>query len=219
VNAGVKGGGNLTLFQARRKIALSISMGTAYNDETISNPKTSANERKVNTMMRITNACFHPDMSDRFIDLNDTKKRKDYEMAHGGNPLKDFWVSVSELTNDTEKNIELGVILESGEGEDVHLHDFVESGECNLNDFTMQTFVSCQQHMSDVMKARENCLGGMRTSGHHSNDLWTYCHTAKFTKFRVGMAPVPAKAIITAMSFARSILILMESSKRSWMKS
>jgi hypothetical protein len=45
------------------------------------------------------------------------------------------------------------------------------------------------------MKARENCLKQMRTSGHHSNDLWTYCGNTKFTKLRQSSAPVPAKAI------------------------
>jgi hypothetical protein len=34
-NAGIKGGGNMTLFQARKKIATAMNMGTVYND----NPK------------------------------------------------------------------------------------------------------------------------------------------------------------------------------------
>ena len=43
-NCGVKGGGNLTLFQARRKIAMSITMGIVYNDNTIANPKTTGSK-------------------------------------------------------------------------------------------------------------------------------------------------------------------------------
>jgi hypothetical protein len=78
LNSGVKGGGGMTLFQARKQIALAITMGTVYNDATIANPRTSSSERKVNTMMRITNACFNSEMKDRFIDLNDSKKRADY---------------------------------------------------------------------------------------------------------------------------------------------
>jgi hypothetical protein len=118
---GVRGGGTLSLFQARRKIAQVINMGTVYNDDTIANPKTTASERKVNTLMRITNACFHADMKDKFIDLNDSKKRANYEASHGGNPVKDFWVHVSELTNDSSRNGVLGVVLEAEEGEDVRL--------------------------------------------------------------------------------------------------
>jgi hypothetical protein len=194
-NCGVKGGGNLTLFQARKKIALSINMGTVYNDDTIANPKTSFAERKVNTLMRITNACFHPEMKDRFIDLNDTKKRAHYEAAHGGNPIKDFWVQVSELTNDSSRNDVLGVVLEARQGEDDRLYDFVANGTFNLNDWTLQTFLSCQQNMNDCMKAREACLRAMRLSGHHSNDLYTYCTNVTFTKLRKSSAPVPAAAV------------------------
>jgi hypothetical protein len=194
-NCGVKGGGNLTLFTARRKIATAITMGTVYNDNTIANPTTSADERKVNTLMRLINACFHSDMKDKFIDLNDAKKRKDYEAAHGGNPVKDFWIQVSEFTNDSSRNDVLGVVLEARQGEDQHLQDFVESGELNLNDWTLQTYLSCQQNMNDCMKAREVCLKMMRTSGHHSNDLWTYATNITLTKLRKASKPVPAKAV------------------------
>ena len=197
VNCQVRGGGNLTLFQCRRKIAMSITMGTVYDDETIANPKTTHNERKVNTLMRIINACFNNEMKDKFIDLNDAKKRADYEAAHGGNPVKDFWVQVSEFTNDTTRNEELGVVLESREGEDEHGHmsEWVGNGEFNLNDFTLQTYISCQQHMSDCMKARENCLKQLRTSGHNSNDMYDYCVNPSFTKLRKNGTPIPAKAI------------------------
>jgi hypothetical protein len=126
-NCGVKGGGNLTLFAAHRKIATAINRGTVYDDNTIANPTTSADERKVKKLMRLINACFHSDMNDKFIDLNDAKKRKDYEAAHGGNPVKDFWIQVSEFTKDSSCNDELGVVLEATQGEDQHLQDFVES--------------------------------------------------------------------------------------------
>ena len=195
LKCGVKGGGNLTLFQCRRRIAMSITMGTVYNDNTISNPMTTTAERKVNTLMRILNACFHSDMRDKFIDLNDAKKRADYERAQGGNPVKDFWVQISEFTNDTTRNDVLGVVLESRDDEDEHLKEFVADGAFNLNDFTLQTYISCQQNVSDCMKARENCLKAMRMSGHHSNDLWTYCGNHSFTKLRKASPPVPAKAV------------------------
>jgi hypothetical protein len=193
---GVKGGGTLSLFQARKKIAHIINMGTVYNDDTISNPKTTATERRCNTLMRITNACFHSDLKDRFIDLNDVKKRADYEMAHGGNPVKDFWVQVSEITNDSERNGDLGVVLEAQPGEDEHIINWIADGDCNLNDWTVQTYLSCQQNMNDCMKAREICLAkGMRVSGHHSNDFWTYATNTSFTKLRKASPPVPARAV------------------------
>jgi hypothetical protein len=192
---GVKGGGTLSLFQARKKIALVINMGTVYDDDTIANPKTSASDRKINTLMRITNACFHSDLRDRFIDLNDTKKRADYEAAGGGNPVKDFWVQVSEVTNDSASNSVLGTVLEAGESGDSRLRGWVMDGDLNLNDFAIQTYLSCQQNMNDCMKARENCLRGLRTSGHHSNDMWTYAINPTWTKLRKSSVAVPAKAV------------------------
>jgi hypothetical protein len=48
---GVKGGGNLTLFQCRGKMAVSITMGSVYNDNTIANPNTTTAEQKVNTLL------------------------------------------------------------------------------------------------------------------------------------------------------------------------
>jgi hypothetical protein len=127
--------------------------------------------------------------------MNDAKKRAHYEAAHGGNPIKDFWVQVSELTNDTSMNRVLGVVLEAEAGEDTRLRGWVANGECNLNDWTLQTYMSCQQNMNDCMKAREGCLRGMRTSGHHSNDLWTYATNPTFTKLRKSSLAVPAKAV------------------------
>jgi hypothetical protein len=145
--------------------------------------------------MRLINACFHSEMRDKFIDLNDSKKGSDYEEAHGGNPIKDFWLQVSEFVNDTTRNDELWSVLESRDGEDEHLEEFVSNGAFNLNDFTIQTYLSSQQNMSDCMKARENCLKAMKQSGHHSNDLWTYCTNTKFTKLRKSSTPLPAKAV------------------------
>jgi hypothetical protein len=105
---------------------------------------------------------------------------------------------VSELTNDSMKNDVLGVVLcaeEEDENGFTHLRDWVAEGLLNLNDWTVQTYMSCQQNMNDCMKAREACLGGRGVSGHHSNDLWTYATNPKFTKLRKSSLPVPAMAV------------------------
>jgi hypothetical protein len=197
VNCGIRGGGNLTLFQCWRKIAVSITMGTVYDDDTIANPKTTTTERKVNTLMRIINACFHSEMKDKFIDLNDPKKCIDYEKAHGKSPVKDFWVALSEFTNNSTRNVVLGTVLYTREGEDEHGHlgEWVADGEFNLNDFTLQMYLSSQQHMCDVMKAMEICLKQLRASGHHNNDMYGYATNTDFTKLRKNGTPVPAQAI------------------------
>jgi hypothetical protein len=192
---GVKGGGNLTIFNARRKIAQSILSGSVYTDATIANPRTTAAERKINTNLRITNACFLPSKIQQFIELNDKKYRADYEKAHGSDPIKDFWISISELVNDGTNNPELGTVLESRQEDDVRLAEFVATGNLNLNDFVTGSYKSCQQTMNDIMKAREECMKQMRVSGHHSNDLWTYAINTKLTTLRKSSPPVPAIAV------------------------
>ncbi|CAB9529781.1 unknown protein [Seminavis robusta] len=130
-----------------------------------------------------------------FITINDNKKRKEYKSAHGGNPVKDFWHSVSEMVNDPSNNTVIGVVLFSNEDEDARLHKFNQDGEFNLNEFNHpQMWESCQQLASDAMKARENCLGEMRKSGQGSADMWNYCTTTKFCKLRKSCT-VPAKAV------------------------
>jgi hypothetical protein len=42
-------------------------------------------------------------------------KRADYEAAHGGNPVKDFWVQVSEMVNDSTHNDVLGIVCVDSE--------------------------------------------------------------------------------------------------------
>lgn len=195
VNCRIKRGGNMNMYECRRHIAMAIDMGTVYTDNTIANPKTTAEERRVNTLMRITNAVFHPDHVERFIALNDPKKRKDYEAASNSNPIKDFWIQISEMVNDAEKNDDLSVVLQSGAEEDPRLNKFVKDGEFNLNDFSAQTFASCQQAMLDLMKAREECVRQMKISGHHSNDLYTYATNTKFTTVRKSTKPLPAQAV------------------------
>ncbi|CAB9531415.1 hypothetical protein SEMRO_3517_G348800.1 [Seminavis robusta] len=194
-NCGVRGGGNMTLYKARKAIAQVKNMGTIYNDLTISNPKITADQRKKATWMRAINACFLPEVIGDFKQLNDTKGRTDYEKANGGNPVKAFWIGLSNLVNDPTNNERIGVVLHCQEGEDQRMRDMNEVEECNLNCFNQQTHESCQQLISDVMKARETCLSKMHQSGQGSNDMWNFCTNTTFTKLRQSSAPVPAVVV------------------------
>ncbi|CAB9518064.1 unknown protein [Seminavis robusta] len=163
-DCGVKRAGTMTLFDARKHIALSINMGTLYNDKLIANPHSSREEKKLQTWWRVANAVFHKKFVSRFCELNDNMKREHYEAAHGGNPIKSFWLEVSEFVNDTQNNPVLSIVLYSDpdvykDGDlDERLYEWVTEEEPNLNDFSLQTYASCQQLMSDAMKAREECL-------------------------------------------------------------
>jgi hypothetical protein len=44
-------------------------------------------------------------MVQRFVDLNNRKKREDYERSSGGDPIKAFFVEVWNVCNDTSMNM------------------------------------------------------------------------------------------------------------------
>ncbi|CAB9531915.1 hypothetical protein SEMRO_4272_G353590.1 [Seminavis robusta] len=145
-------------------VATAVANGTVYNDRMIANPHSTREEKKLQTWWRVANAVFHEKFVNRFCELNDIMKRKDYEAAHGGNPIKTFWLEVSEFVNDTQNNPVLSVVLYSDpdvykDGDcDLRLSEWVLEEEPNLNDFTPQTFASCQQLMNDAMKAKSKML-------------------------------------------------------------
>jgi len=184
LNFGCTRVGSLTMFDVRVQMALRKNSGVMYGNSLVPNPHSSAVEKKLNTLMRILNAAFSNSLVDRFIQLNDKKYRKDYEEAHGGSPAKAFFTDLSEMVNDHVNNSELSIVLDSGEEEDMHLHDLVSNNLVNLNDFNLGNAKTVQQNLCDVMKVRERCVAASKVSGEHSNDLWNYCINKKFAKVR-----------------------------------
>ena len=83
-NFGCKSVSAASKFECRRKMAVRMTSGTVYNLDEIANPVTESADKKVNTYLRVINACFHPDFYDRFVHLNNSKQRKDYKAASGG---------------------------------------------------------------------------------------------------------------------------------------
>ncbi|CAB9502365.1 unknown protein [Seminavis robusta] len=201
LKCGVKGGGGMTLFGCRMEIARSVQMGTMYNDQSISNPGSSSVTKRINTLFKVLNICFHANNFNDFVALNDSKQRKDYEQEplseNGvtGNPVKDFWVLVSNEMNETADD-SFDTVLGLQEGEDDRLIEWNEEHGFNLNDINRgHDFKSVRQLVCDLMKARERCHFEMKRSGEGSNDLWTYCTTPKFTKPRQSTAALPAVAV------------------------
>ena len=144
-NFGCRGLSSSTIYQCRKKMAIRKTSGTVYDNLELPNPHADATEKKVNTQIRTLNACFLPEMIERFVRLNDTKGRVDFETASGGNPVKSFWIDVSELVNDAENNAELGVVLEAGPDENERLRSMVQEGKLNLSDFNQVTHQTCAQ--------------------------------------------------------------------------
>ena len=141
INFGVKGGDAKTKFDCRRALAGQVDMGTAY-DSTCS-PASTANEKKINTLLRIINCCFLPRFRERFLELNDQINRAKFESEGGptANPIKEFWTEVSSTAHDPEAKEELSVVLYSGEDEDAYIYKMVTDGHIDLNVFNVGTSV------------------------------------------------------------------------------
>ena len=173
-NFGCKNVSAASKFECRRKMALRKTSGTVYNLEDIANPVAEAADKKINTYMRVINACFLPEFFDQFIHLNDSKNRKDYEAAGGGNPIKSFWVEISNTVNDTEhQDVSIIQFTEEDDG-DHRIKSLIETGGLKLADFNQTTNNNCSQMMKDVTKAYEKVSGAMKRSGHHCVDMWNY---------------------------------------------
>jgi hypothetical protein len=195
VTCNIKGGGNFTNWQAVTALAKWVTAGTAYTESNIANPFSNAEDKRVNTYLRIVNVCFLPSMVQRFVNLNDRKERKDYEESHGSCPVKDFFVEASNICNDTNMNHLLQNIAGSEEDGDSRLYGWVVSGDLNLNDFTTQTYQTCQSKAVDMLKSRELCREAMEESGQHDSDFWNFCKNKKFRAWRVNMKEIPARAV------------------------
>jgi hypothetical protein len=185
LNLGCSKIGSSSKFQCRKEIALRVELEAIYDQVNMPTVRSTANEKKTNSILRIINACFLPFNVEKLIALNDIKKRGDFEAASGGNPIKDFWIDISETVNDGEEE-QIRIVLWSREGEDEHLNKLVREGRANLCDFNLQTHQTCRTIMADLMKCRHIIMASKKQSGSHDDDTWQYCN-GKHLKPRVGV--------------------------------
>ena len=80
----LKGGGSYSIWKARVELATWVNASVVYNSNKIANPFTTAQETRLNTYLRLVNVCFLSSMVQRFVDLNDCKKREDREKQWRG---------------------------------------------------------------------------------------------------------------------------------------
>lgn len=178
-----------TLYNCRLAIAREAVMGTLYANNDIINPHTSTDKRFQNSLSRLINVTFATSFLPRYILSSDAKKRKDFEEANGGNPVKAFWRDVSEHYNDSDNNEELAELMESGEDDDQHLFNLKQDRYVNLKDFDQMTHQAAQKHHRDIRKVRHSIQEKMKVSGKHSNDMWNFCNS---TNLKTGQTELPA---------------------------
>lgn len=112
-NFGCKGQGSASKFNVLKAIALKNDVGIhCDNIDGGPNPHTTPHDQKVNTLLRIVNACFLRENVDRLTSCNDKKKRSEFEATAERNPDTAFWNEVSELVNDAQMNDRLSVLCD-----------------------------------------------------------------------------------------------------------
>jgi hypothetical protein len=199
-NFGCRGVGSDSKFDIRQKLAARKTAGTTYDNLNLPNPATKIAEKKVNTYFRARNTVFSSEFFNRFITLNDNKRRANFEAARGGSPVKAFWIDVLDYVNNTENNSGpvCVLVLQSESHEDEKMHELVLEGNINLNDFNVTTYETCGQMVKDAMKANEKVCVAMKQSGHHSDNAWDYCNK-KHCTVRKGFMVPPVVAYYTSV--------------------
>ncbi|CAB9517746.1 unknown protein [Seminavis robusta] len=148
LKCGVRGGGNMTIFTARMEIARSIQMGTMYTDLSIANPG-----------------------SDAAAGRKDYEEQPLSEQGVSGNPVKDFWLLVSDTMNETDDD-SFDTVLGLQEGENDRLSAWNQENGFNLKDISRgHTFKTVKQHVCDLMKSRERCRMEMKKSVYYCDYL------------------------------------------------
>jgi hypothetical protein len=150
-------------------------MGVAHNNQRIQIVTTQASEKYCNTLMHLINACFLPENVGRLSELNDHLRRKDFVANSASrDPLTSYWIEIADTVNDADLNDSLGVVLESGKDEDVHLHEMVLHQAMNLCDYNQGTNLSFELNMKHTMKAHANCVNAQTATGTHEDDFWNF---------------------------------------------
>jgi hypothetical protein len=99
----------------------------------------------------------------------------------GGNPIKAFWVDISETVNNTE-NEQLKVVNYAHDNGDEVIYNYVKRGIFQPADFNQTTYSSCSQTMKDVTRAHEQVKAAMtKVSGTHCTDMTKYLNPVHLT--------------------------------------
>ena len=80
---GAKGAGSMNKFDCRKALAMRKVLGRQYCIGKIVDPKD--NDSRHVTYIVLTNALFHGDFRDKFLSINNSKNRDDFETGVGSN--------------------------------------------------------------------------------------------------------------------------------------
>jgi len=191
---GIKGAGVFNTLDCKHKLFEFSHLKHYY--ENLPNANQSDEQLKASTLLRLVNVAFLPDVYSRLRDINDIKKRPDYEGQSGErNPVKAFYAEMSDILNDSENNTSIGTFLpdywnedeprdKDGNLVDTHtLRSLCEADDLDPSNFHPTTGKWCAVNFKDLMTARANINKAMEISGTHCDILGEYMKK-KFTEVR-----------------------------------
>jgi hypothetical protein len=107
-----------------------------------------------------SHAFVHPEILPYTLTMNDKKDRADFEHGNGARN-KNLYTMIADMVNDTERNDEIGVLLD-GDGEegdddfDIHINKLFKEGNINPRHFTTVSWEYVRGFASDLVNARKN---------------------------------------------------------------
>lgn len=165
----------------------------------LNNPVAESKQLKVNNGMKLMNICTSEAFRSRFSELNQLKRRKDFESTRSCNPVKAFWEDVAEAFNEDTSGDLYGNVLfgPDDESPDSYVVEWVEQKLVDLRNVTQQTPSSVNHTVRDIMIARERCFSMQKKPGQHDNDFYNSAKNLKLCLFGKNRT-VDAKAVYYA---------------------
>ena len=175
---GAKGAGSMNKFDCRKALAMRKVLGRQYCVGKIDDPKD--NDCRHVTYIVLTNALFHSDFRDKFLSINNSKNREDFEMGVGSNN-KQLWSDIADWINDptiedSSKWYPIDDNVYKG-----HVKDAIEEG-LSLDYTSCLTPVSgnvISKMVRNLLKVRNKIDSNMRLSGNHNSDGFAYVDAAR----------------------------------------
>ena len=175
---GAKGAGSMNKFDCRKALAMRKVLGHQYCVGKIVDPKD--NDCRHVTYIVLTNALFHSDFRDKFLSINNSKNREDFETGVGLNN-KRLWSDIADWINDptiedSSKWYPIDDNVYKG-----HVKDAIEEG-LSLDYTSRLTPVSgnvVSKMVPNLLKVRNKINSNMRLSGNHNSDGFAYVDAAR----------------------------------------
>ena len=159
-----------TKFQCRHAIAALIEFGKQLDKE--GQDRRYNEDRRQNTIIRITNVVFSNEFFEHFLKINDAKSRSDHESR---NMAKHFWTDCTDAYNDYEdedENAAFQIVLDS---DNPHFEKILDA---DLHDTETMTSDVMRKKVTELFKIRKMVQKNMTLSGTHDSDPYNFMEVA-----------------------------------------